>query len=463
MADRLEVKVRQRRRILESIRKAQRHEAERSDRPSQADSVDHLIDFDDTLIPPGSMGLALSGGGIRSATICLGLLQSFSRHRRLLDFDYLSTVSGGGYAGSFLRSLFVPLDERGATPTGTGTAHPSAPSAAQAEKTIRFVEEVLTSASKQEQIDDPQMPGGKIRNPIWWLREHGRYLAPNGPTDFGFGVAYIARNWMAMIYTFMIACMSVFLALFWLEWEINAWLGKGLYIARISFGERQIVISPLLVVLAVPLFASIAAGIGYWTTNSLPVGNSWKLVKPRSAPKTFWAQWIVLALIACSAVAGLVEYKEVSGLTSPYFWQLSWPGFGFCLALELVAVGLVIAAAAAGYTTWLILWEHSNDIFTSELRRRMTKICDGCNSAIAVLFCLTLVDSVALALKGPLGEWIETYRLSAALGVLGPVAAWTITKLPQWFAGGTLVKWFGEHIWTVTRCWIAALRRCCGR
>lgn len=46
-------------------------------------------------------GLALSGGGIRSATFNLGLLQALHRLRLLRSFHYLSTVSGGGYVGSF--------------------------------------------------------------------------------------------------------------------------------------------------------------------------------------------------------------------------------------------------------------------------------------------------------------------------------------------------------------------------
>lgn len=46
-------------------------------------------------------GLALSGGGIRSATFNLGILQGLERLKLLNCFDYLSTVSGGGYIGSF--------------------------------------------------------------------------------------------------------------------------------------------------------------------------------------------------------------------------------------------------------------------------------------------------------------------------------------------------------------------------
>jgi hypothetical protein len=45
-------------------------------------------------------GLALSGGGIRSASIALGVMQALAAKGQLQKFDYLSTVSGGGYIGS---------------------------------------------------------------------------------------------------------------------------------------------------------------------------------------------------------------------------------------------------------------------------------------------------------------------------------------------------------------------------
>ena len=46
-------------------------------------------------------GLALSGGGIRSATFCLGFLQALRQKGVLRYFDYLSTVSGGGFIGGW--------------------------------------------------------------------------------------------------------------------------------------------------------------------------------------------------------------------------------------------------------------------------------------------------------------------------------------------------------------------------
>ena len=49
-----------------------------------------------------AVGLGLSGGGIRSAIFCLGVTQVLAARGLLRDVDFLSTVSGGGYTGSFL-------------------------------------------------------------------------------------------------------------------------------------------------------------------------------------------------------------------------------------------------------------------------------------------------------------------------------------------------------------------------
>src|SRR5215467_10999320 len=66
------------------------------------------------------VGLAFSGGGIRSATFCLGVLRALAGAKSddpnrisLRGIDLLSTVSGGGYVGAFLGALF---SRDGATP-----------------------------------------------------------------------------------------------------------------------------------------------------------------------------------------------------------------------------------------------------------------------------------------------------------------------------------------------------------
>lgn len=53
------------------------------------------------------VGLALSGGGIRSATFALGVLQKLASKNSLRLVDYMTTVSGGGYIGSCLSSLMT--------------------------------------------------------------------------------------------------------------------------------------------------------------------------------------------------------------------------------------------------------------------------------------------------------------------------------------------------------------------
>ena len=56
------------------------------------------------------VGLSLSGGGVRSAVVSLGVLQGLHRGGLLRLVDYLSSVSGGGYAASYLSSLALDPD-----------------------------------------------------------------------------------------------------------------------------------------------------------------------------------------------------------------------------------------------------------------------------------------------------------------------------------------------------------------
>lgn len=49
-------------------------------------------------------GIAMSGGGIRSATINLGFLQTLNKFGILQKSDYLSTVSGGGYTHAYVQA-----------------------------------------------------------------------------------------------------------------------------------------------------------------------------------------------------------------------------------------------------------------------------------------------------------------------------------------------------------------------
>lgn len=70
-----------------------------------------------------AVGLGLSGGGVRSATFCLGAVQVLADKGLLRDVDFLSTVSGGGYLGAFLTTAIRGEDAEAqiAAPLGPDT------------------------------------------------------------------------------------------------------------------------------------------------------------------------------------------------------------------------------------------------------------------------------------------------------------------------------------------------------
>jgi len=62
-------------------------------------------------VEENKFGIALSGGGIRSATINLGFLETLNEFNILQRADYISTVSGGGYTGAYVQATLK--DEKG--------------------------------------------------------------------------------------------------------------------------------------------------------------------------------------------------------------------------------------------------------------------------------------------------------------------------------------------------------------
>jgi len=75
------------------------------------------------------VGLAMSGGGIRSGTFNLGILRMLEKHGFLSLADYVSTVSGGGYIGSYflanrLRGRKLDKDETDSVANSVEDAKP---------------------------------------------------------------------------------------------------------------------------------------------------------------------------------------------------------------------------------------------------------------------------------------------------------------------------------------------------
>lgn len=107
------------------------------------------------------VGLALSGGGIRSSAFCLGALQALDVWRLIDRIDYLSTVSGGGYIGTSMTA---------AMSAGTGGKFPFA----------------------------SQLRTGEVAG-VEHIRDHSNYLFPQGMLNIFGNVAVYLRGIFANV------------------------------------------------------------------------------------------------------------------------------------------------------------------------------------------------------------------------------------------------------------------------
>ena len=142
--------------------------------PAEADRLSSLYAAIHRL-PRKRTALCLSGGGIRSATFGLGVLQALARRSLLKQFDYLSTVSGGGYIGSWLTAWIH--------------RHP----------------EGVTGVS--EELRKPPADGlDPEPKPVKWLRQYSNYLSPrlglmsvDSWTLFGTYLRNLTLNWLVLV------------------------------------------------------------------------------------------------------------------------------------------------------------------------------------------------------------------------------------------------------------------------
>jgi hypothetical protein len=110
------------------------------------------------------IGLAFSGGGIRSATFNLGILQGLARRGVLKHIDYLSTVSGGGYIGSWYMSFLKRLAD-GKPATAEALLNPELNHAPK---------QTSKQTSRQTHNGEPTVEP----QAVLWLRRFSNYLTP---------------------------------------------------------------------------------------------------------------------------------------------------------------------------------------------------------------------------------------------------------------------------------------------
>ncbi|MDP2829137.1 MAG: patatin-like phospholipase family protein [Sulfuricellaceae bacterium] len=236
----------------------------------------------------GFIGLSLSGGGIRSATFNLGILQSLAQQDMLKQFDYLSTVSGGGYIGAWLSALIYR------SPDGLAGA-----------------QEVL----------HPKQRTGEEAPPLRFLRRYSNYLTPKMGLsgDTLAAIATYLRNFGLNLIPLVALGAAFVLTMYLLAQAASA---LDIHVAGAS---------PLWPALALIVLAVWSAAAGLATTSA-NTHQTW-------AARPWWA-WAVLIPAGCAGI--LIALAMMRG-------ELAGLGIVTWMLAGALAYGF---AWAGGYRIW---------------------------------------------------------------------------------------------------------------
>jgi hypothetical protein len=177
-------------------------------------------------------GIALSGGGIRSATFALGALQALNERGVLKAFDYLSTVSGGGFTGAWWSAwLSRPFHGPGAVPfPPPEDLEPS-----------RFPPLLLPSDGAPTQpvpgLPVPMTPP-VVMDPVHHLRLFANYLTPRKgffSADTWRGITFYVRTllftWLMLLPLLLAAVMAA------------QWFFAGDFLRHVALGDARVATS----------------------------------------------------------------------------------------------------------------------------------------------------------------------------------------------------------------------------
>jgi hypothetical protein len=277
--------------------------------------------------------LCLSGGGIRSATFNLGILQGLARHGLLENFTYLSTVSGGGFIGSWLTAW---IHRRG-------------------------TQEVVRQLRRP-----PKSPIDPDPKPISHLRTYSNYLSPKVgmlSADTWTLIATLSRN-MVMTWLVFIPGLMAFLMLprIWAAFILrNSWqpemqaasvsllIGSFASIIALSYigvslpstGERNDRLKYFLGWSLIPLVIASISLATYWVRlKDLKLGEPDLNDFIRYQLRIIIIPWIVCV---------------VTHLQMAKWRNLSWRTVVKYLLMVAVGTCMIgMAQAVSGYLMWLI-------------------------------------------------------------------------------------------------------------
>jgi hypothetical protein len=394
-----------------------------------------------------TFGVGLSGGGIRSATFNLGILQGLAEKDLLKYVDYLSTVSGGGYIGSWLHGLIRNRyngDPREATQFLSPSRNP--------------------------------VPKSPDEDPIAFLRKYSNYPAPK-PTLFSADLWVVVLIWVRnflLNQLILVPALSAVILLLLI-------MGFVYQMPDVLLGER---LTEGLQTLAV--LASIAIPLGVATI--IAGWNLCRIVKRTFDPNARvgdrspdrWSLWTVPLVFFAALVIGSARlnwsWYWISLFLVPLFLLFQLAG-GFirtymilrpdgpksakATALFHVAWMAPAAAAVSGaliFATWLYLPNDADWAPWVHLAFAPTLIClslfagvslllglmgsdypDGARewiSRIGAMIFIVCAVWTGLFLLGVFGPWAFAYLL-ANYGAIGltAVGGWLLTTVGGVLAG----------------------------
>ena len=298
--------------------------------PAEGDAG--AVDGRDARLSLPRIGLAISGGGVRSATFGLGLLRGLAQGRVLSRIDYLSTVSGGGFVGAMFGRMVAQVG-------------------------ITEAQAVLARGESP---------------PLEWLRRNGRYLTPAGARDFTIAAVTYLRAIIAIHAESALACLPLVLLVLtphlllqgldnldpagWQDWHTLWW--------------------PL--ALAGWLAVAPGAMTAYWGARDGPDPG-----RHRVAPA--WQEWSFLVLFGLAVVA-------VSALAWPGPGVLAQGDAG---ALALVGGLLALWSCLVGlvYTPLgLLASQEPRALAVARLRNQLTRVLRMVTIAVAAMLAVGALD-----------------------------------------------------------------------
>ncbi|MDN0075066.1 GMC oxidoreductase [Crenobacter sp. SG2303] len=307
----------------------------------------HDPEPDSRKLPGDTVGLALSGGGIRSATFCLGFIQALAKCDILRRVDIVSSVSGGGYAASFLGRLFTRLPDIVGDKAGR-------------------VEAILSNPASPE---------------IGWLRSNAQYITGGGRRDVLFDIAVLLRNLASVHLWLGTLLFGVFGLIRW-----GALSEPCLSQLPIPCGAQPPVLFGVTLSVwwwlpgAVLAIGVLPPAIGYWLTLRDTLSKNWRAW----LPLVLW-----LVMLGCA----------IYGLSLPAIvgWSIAAIGVLLLAWIEQEAVrwGVPSDAAPSRWGRLADVSEARPTVRTTIVRNRLTRLLGVALVGLAVSLLWVVLDTAA--------------------------------------------------------------------